>query len=89
MWTRTNGIYSALESGATNILIVGQGGAYYPLLGFRFAMSQPQRLSSLTTFGVTAAVNGTRKKIKLLWIAYASASCVHMPRNVPSQRGVA
>lgn len=61
---------------------------YYPLLGFRFPMSQPQRLSSLTTLGVTAAVNGTRRKIKLLWIAYASASCVHMPEKGLCQRSV-
>jgi hypothetical protein len=29
--------------------------------------------------GVTAAVRGTRTKMKLLWMAYASASCVAKP----------
>lgn len=48
------------------------------LLGI-FPIFQPHDLSVLTTFGVTAAVNGTRMKMKDLWIAYANASCVHMP----------
>lgn len=47
--------------------------------GLRLAMSTPQTLSTLTTLGVIAAVNGTRMKIRLLWIAYAKASWVHMP----------
>lgn len=38
-------------------------------LGFRLPMSQPQRRRVLTTLGVTAAVKGTRMKMKLLWIA--------------------
>lgn len=42
--------------------------------GFRFPTSQPHPRRVLTTFGVTAAVKGTRTKMKLLWIAYASAS---------------
>ena len=37
--------------------------------GFRFPISHPQPLSTLTTLGVTAAVRGTRRKIKDLWIA--------------------
>lgn len=36
------------------------------LLGFRLPMSQPQRRRVFTTFGVTAAVKGTRMKMKLL-----------------------
>jgi len=32
-------------------------------------MSQPQPRRVLTTFGVTAAVRGTRTKMKLLWMA--------------------
>jgi len=35
-------------------------------LGFLFPISQPHPLSVLTTFGVTAAVNGTRMKMKVL-----------------------
>lgn len=35
---------------------------------------QPHDLSTLTTLGVTAAVKGTRTKIKLLWMAYAKAN---------------
>jgi hypothetical protein len=35
----------------------------------RLPMFQPQDLSTLTTLGVTAAVSGTRMKMKLLWIA--------------------
>lgn len=35
---------------------------------------QPHDLSTLTTLGVTAAVRGTRTKMKLLWMAYARAS---------------
>lgn len=42
-------------------------------------ISQPQPLSTLTTLGKMAAVSGTRTKMKLLWIAYASASCVARP----------
>lgn len=38
-------------------------------LGFRLPMSQPQRRRVFTTLGVTAAVKGTRMKMKLLWIA--------------------
>ena len=33
-------------------------------LGFLFPISQPHPLSVLTTFGVIAAVNGTRMKMK-------------------------
>jgi hypothetical protein len=42
---------------------------------------QPHDLSTLTTLGVMAAVRGTRMKMKLLWIAYASASCVARPKG--------
>lgn len=35
----------------------------------RLPISQPQPRSILTTFGVTAAVRGTRTKMKDLWIA--------------------
>ena len=38
-------------------------------LGRRLPMFQPHDLSFLTTFGVTAAVRGTRRKMKLLWMA--------------------
>lgn len=38
----------------------------YGFLGLRLPISQPQRLNVFTTFGVTAAVNGTRRKMKLL-----------------------
>jgi len=41
----------------------------YLLLDPRFPISQPHFRSVLTTLGVTAAVNGTRIKIKLLCIA--------------------
>lgn len=50
-----------------------------------FPISHPQRLKVLTTLGVMAAVRGTRIKMKLLWIAYARASCVHIPNLVNSQ----
>lgn len=46
-----------------------------------FPIFQPQDLSVLTTFGVTAAVNGMRTKKKLLWMAYARASCVAKPAS--------
>lgn len=36
------------------------------VLGVRFPMFQPQFLKTCTTLGVTAAVSGTRMKIKLL-----------------------
>lgn len=52
--------------------------ASLPVCGL-FPIFQPHPLSVLTTFGVTAAVSGTRTKMKDLWIAYASASCVHIP----------
>lgn len=39
----------------------------------------PQDRSTLTTLGSMAAVRGTRTKMKLLWIAYARASCVAKP----------
>jgi hypothetical protein len=42
-------------------------------------MFQPQPRRTLTTFGVTAAVRGTRTKMKLLWMAYARASWVARP----------
>ncbi len=45
----------------------------------RLPMSQPQPLSNLTTFGVTAAARGTRTKMKDLWMANASANCVARP----------
>lgn len=48
-------------------------------LGFLFPISQPHPLSTRTTFGVKAAVNGTRMKMKLLCIAYANANWVQMP----------
>lgn len=51
----------------------------FPTLGLRFPISHPQPRSTLTTFGVTAAATGIRIKIKLLWMAYASASCVQIP----------
>lgn len=35
----------------------------------RFPISQPQPRRTLTTFGVSAAVSGTRMKMKDLWIA--------------------
>ena len=48
-------------------------------LDFRLPIFQPQRRRDLTILGVTAAVSGTLKKMKLLCMAYASASCVHIP----------
>lgn len=47
--------------------------------GVRLPIFQPHPRSTLTTLGVTAAVKGTRRKMKLLWMAYASASCVARP----------
>lgn len=41
----------------------------------------PQLLNVLTILGVTAAVNGTLMKMKLLCIAYANASCVQIPKS--------
>ena len=54
---------------------------YVPFVpfGLLFPISQPQLLSTLTTFGVTATVRGTLTKMKDLCMAYASASCVHIP----------
>ena len=52
---------------------------HFTALGLFFPISQPQPLNTLTTFGVTATVSGTLMKMKLLCIAYASASCVQMP----------
>lgn len=46
---------------------------------FFFPIFQPHDRSTLTALGVTAAVNGTRIKMKLLWMAYASASWVAKP----------
>lgn len=57
-------------------------------VGYRLAfpsflpMFQPQARSCLTMRGVTATVNGIRTKMKLLWMAYASASCVAKPINI-------
>lgn len=61
--------------------VTTKGGCIYPVFGFRFPMFQPQRRKVLTTFGVTAAVRGTRKKIRLLCTAYAKASWVQIPRR--------
>jgi hypothetical protein len=41
-----------------------------------FPIFHPHPLKIFTTFGVNATVAGTRIKIKLLWIAYASANFV-------------
>ena len=41
---------------------------------------QPQPRRILTIFGVTAAARGTRMNMKLLWMAYARASCVARPK---------
>jgi phosphoglycerol transferase MdoB-like AlkP superfamily enzyme len=49
-----------------------------PFLGI-FPIFHPQPLNVFTTFGVTAAVSGTRMKINDLCIAYASASWVQIP----------
>jgi hypothetical protein len=54
-------------------------GIYLAALGVFLPIFQPQLRKVLTTLGVTAAVSGTRKKMKLLWTAYAIASCVHIP----------
>lgn len=42
---------------------------------------QPQPRRVFTTFGVTAAVNGIRKKMSDLWTPYARSSWVHIPRH--------
>lgn len=47
--------------------------------GLILPICQPQDRRTLTTLGVTAAVMGTRTKMKVLWIAYARASCVARP----------
>lgn len=65
-------------------LFLGFGGLAALLIAFasfvvRFPISHPHPRRILTTFGVTAAVRGTRMKIKDLWIAYAKASCVARP----------
>jgi hypothetical protein len=44
-----------------------------------FPMFQPQERRVLTNLGVTAAVRGTRMKMKDLWMAYARASWVQRP----------
>lgn len=51
---------------------------YFDLVFF-LPICHPHDLSTLTTLGVTAAVRGTRMKMKLLWMAYARASCVPRP----------
>lgn len=58
-------------------LPTGRNGAFYRFV--RLPIFQPHDRSVLTTLGVTAAVSGTRRKMKLLWIAYARASCVARP----------
>ena len=67
-------------------LLFGFGGSAARFNAFasfvvRFPISQPQPRRIFTTFGVTAAVRGTRMKMKDLWIAYANASCVARPRS--------
>ena len=47
---------------------------------------QPQLRRILTIFGVTAAVRGTRMNMKLLWMAYARASCVARAKWDRNQR---
>ena len=75
-----SGNYTSLSYTLPSIhLIYTRRGSYFTPFGFLFPMSQPQPLSTLTTFGVTATVSGTLMNIKLLCIAYASASCVQMP----------
>ena len=46
-----------------------------------FPMFHPHDRSVFTMRGVIAAVSGTRKNMKLLWIAYASASCVQIAKT--------
>jgi hypothetical protein len=53
--------------------------SYLAALEVFLPMFQPQLRRVLTTLGVTAAARGTRKKMKLLWTAYAITSCVHIP----------
>lgn len=48
-------------------------------LGFFLPICHPHDRRTLTTLGVTAAVRGTLRKMRLLWMAYASASCVTRP----------
>lgn len=48
-------------------------------LGFFLPICQPHDRRTLTTLGVTAAVRGTLRKMRLLWMAYARASCVTRP----------
>lgn len=56
------------------------------VLGLRLPICQPHDRKTLTTFGVTAAVSGTRIKMKLLWMAYASASWVARPGGLRQSR---
>ena len=50
--------------------------------GFLLPIFQPHFLSVFTTFGVMAAVSGTRMNMKDLWIAYARASCVQIAKGL-------
>lgn len=50
-------------------VIQGEGYTKGYALGRRLPISHPQDLSTLTTRGVTAAVRGTRTKMKLLCTA--------------------
>ena len=54
-------------------------------LGFFLPICQPHDRRILTTLGVTAAVRGTLMKMRLLWMAYARASCVTRPAPVLAQ----
>lgn len=56
--------------------------AAFAALVVRLPMSQPQPRRTLTIFGVTAAVRGTRTKMKDLWMAYARANWVPRPVRV-------
>ena len=69
-WYDTGSIYKTLCNQSFGLLRI---------LGVLLPMFQPQPRSIFTTFGVTAAVKGTLRKMKDLCIAYASASCVQMP----------
>lgn len=74
-------IYSAIHEGTLRFVQEGECGTFLRIrpfqsffiavgpFGLRLPISQPHPRSTFTTFGVVAAVRGTRINIKLLWIA--------------------
>lgn len=56
-----------LSQGARLLLVPSK--VHRLVLGFLLPICQPHERRTLTTLGVTAAVSGTRMKMKLLWMA--------------------